>query len=109
MPQILFAGFFVPPSLIPVWLRWLTYVFPLAYATKIVLVAEFDDACDGFETTLSNPDGTTSTINYCDRILTNTQAYPADVWWYWCILSAQFIFFRLLALLLLQKKASIFY
>ena len=109
MPQILFSGFFVPPSLIPAWLRWLTYVFPLAYATKIVLVAEFDGACDGSETTVSNPDGTTSVINYCDRVLTNTQAYPEDVWWYWCILAAQFMFFRLLALLLLQKKASKFY
>ncbi|GKY92588.1 hypothetical protein MPSEU_000228900 [Mayamaea pseudoterrestris] len=78
MPQILFAGFFVPPTLIPVWLRWLTYVFPLAYATKIVLVAEFDGACDGFETTQSNPDGSTTSINYCDRILLNTQAYPED-------------------------------
>ena len=108
MPQILFAGFFVPPALIPVWLRWLTYVFPLAYAVKIVLVGEFDGACDGYETVQATPDGTT-TVNYCDRILTNTQAYPEDVWWYWLIILAQFVFFRLLALFMLQKKASKFY
>lgn len=107
MPQILFAGFFIPPDLIPSWLRWLTYVFPLAYATKIVLVAEFDGACDDSET-ISTPNGTTS-INYCDRILTNTKAYPEDVWWYWIILCAQFLFFRFFALFMLQRKASKFY
>jgi ABC-type multidrug transport system permease subunit len=49
MPQILFSGFFVPPDLIPVWLRWLQYIFPLTYAVKLVMVAEFDGACNGLE------------------------------------------------------------
>jgi hypothetical protein len=75
---------------------------------KVVLVAEFNGACDGYETTQSTPNGT-MTIDYCDRILANTQAYPEDVWWYWLIMVAQFVFFRLFALFLLQKKASKFY
>jgi ABC-type multidrug transport system permease subunit len=54
VPQILFSGFFVPPDLIPVWLRWLQYIFPLTYAVKLVMVAEFDNACNGLEP------------NYCD-------------------------------------------
>jgi hypothetical protein len=108
MPQILFAGFFVPPTLIPAWLRWLTYVFPLAYGVKIVLVAEFDGACDGYEVTQSTSYGP-QTVNYCDAILANVQAYPEDVWWYWLVLCGQFIFFRGVALILLYLKSSKFY
>jgi ABC-type multidrug transport system ATPase subunit/ABC-type multidrug transport system permease subunit len=54
MPQILFSGFFVPPDLIPVWLRWLQYIFPLTYAVKLVMVAQFADTCNGL------------VPNYCD-------------------------------------------
>jgi ABC-type multidrug transport system ATPase subunit len=59
MPQILFSGFFVPPDLIPVWLRWLQYVFPLTYAVKLVIVAQFADACNGL------------VPNYCNGTRTN--------------------------------------
>ena len=97
MPQILFAGFFVPPELIPIWLRWLQYVFPLTYAVKLVVVAEFDTACDGI------------VPNYCDQVLTNLQAHPEDVWWYWLVLVGQFLLFRTVALVLLRHKASQFY
>ncbi len=41
MPQILFAGFFIPISLIPVWLRWAQYLCALKYGVNILLVIEF--------------------------------------------------------------------
>lgn len=97
MPQILFAGFFVPPDLIPVWLRWIAYIFPLTYATRLILVAEFDGRCDGL------------VPNYCEEVMMNVEANPDDTWWYWIVLMCQFVFFRLLALFLLRQKATHFY
>jgi ABC-type multidrug transport system ATPase subunit/ABC-type multidrug transport system permease subunit len=67
MPQILFSGFFIPPDLIPVWLRWLQYIFPLTYAVRLVMVAEFDNACNGLEP------------NYCDSTFRKTFSWPFKV------------------------------
>jgi len=99
MPQIIFSGFFIPPELIPVWLRWLNWVFPLVYAVKIVVVAQFytSGVCDGI------------VPNNCERILNHVDANPDDTWWYWLVLVGQFIFFRLVALVALRKKAVRFY
>ena len=36
MPQILFARFFVPSHLIPVWLQWIAYIFHLNNAADLV-------------------------------------------------------------------------
>ena len=41
VPQMLFAGFFVAPDLIPAWLRWARYLCSLTYAVRISLVEEF--------------------------------------------------------------------
>jgi len=94
MPQILFAGFFVPPDLIPIWLRWLVYAFPLTYAVRLALVLEFNGECDGYMP------------NYCDTVMTNVHANPNDTWWYWLVLGCQFAVFRLLALFILRRKAT---
>ena len=90
--QILFSGFFIPEANMPDWLAWLTYVFPLNYAVKLVLVYEFDGN-DCF---------------FCDTLLESVNAKAEDTWWYWLILAAQFTFFRLLALLILHRKAQRF-
>lgn len=81
----------------PDWLSWLTYVFPLTYSVRLTLVYEFEDACDDL------------VVDTCSMLLTNTDADPDDTWWYWLVLSAQFVFFRLLALFVLQRKAGQFY
>ena len=36
-------------------------------------------------------------------------ANPDDVWWYWIVLVVLFIVFRLLALFLLRRSATVFY
>lgn len=103
MPQILFSGFFVPPELIPDWLAWLVYIMPLTYGVRILLVGEFGgDRCDNVEPL---PDGSTS----CARILENSGLDTGDVWWYYLVLLVLFVFFRLLALFILRKKATKFY
>jgi ABC-type multidrug transport system permease subunit len=103
MPQILFSGFFVPPELIPNWLAWLVYVMPLTYGVRILLAGEFGgDRCENVEPL---PDGSTS----CTRILENSGLDTDDVWWYYLVLLGLFVFFRLLALFILRKKATKFY
>jgi ABC-type multidrug transport system permease subunit len=54
MPQILLSGFFVPPDLIPAWLRWLQHIFPLTYAVRLAMIAQFGEACTGLEPNYCN-------------------------------------------------------
>jgi ABC-type multidrug transport system permease subunit len=96
IPQLLFAGFFVTPSLIPVWIRWVQFLAPLTYCIRILLVAEFDDC---------SPDGDRN----CQLLLQRIEADPEEVWWYWLVLLGQFVAYRLLALWLLRANAQRFY
>ncbi len=45
VPQMLFAGFFVAPKLIPIWLRWARFICTMTFAFRIIMVAEFDRCC----------------------------------------------------------------
>ena len=98
VPQMLFAGFFVAPSLIPAWLRWAQYLCSLTYAIRLALVAEFDRDC-------GSPDANAS----CKRVLNSIDARQDDVWWYWVVLVGLFAFFRVAAVAVLRKKATKFY
>jgi ABC-type multidrug transport system permease subunit len=98
VPQMLFAGFFVTPSLIPVWLRWARYLCTLTYASRILLVAEFDRDC-----------GSAEGDKKCQTLLSNVEAVPDDTWWNWLVLVSLFIVVRCLALFVLRKKATKFY
>ena len=134
MPQILFSGFFIPKEIMPVWLSWLTYIFPMTYAVRLVLVQEFDGACDDMSgnsfcermISMSGADldaetcqsafssfgvgeGDLDIPDNCEVLLENVEANSEDTWWYWIVLSAQFVFFRILALIILRKKAQQFY
>lgn len=98
VPQMLFAGFFVAPSLIPVWLRWAQYLCTLTYAIRLSLVAEFDRDCGSPEADAN-----------CQGILVRIDANQNDVWWYWLVLVGLFAFFRIAAVVVLRKKATKFY
>ena len=97
VPQMLFAGFFVAPSLIPVWLRWAQYLCSLTYAVRLVLVAEFSDCTPGAEQ------------ESCEKLIDNIGANEDDVWWYWLVLAGLFVVFRLGAVTVLRSKATKFY
>eukprot|EP00934_Nitzschia_sp_Nitz4_P005064 Nitzschia sp. Nitz4//scaffold82_size85912//3498//7449//NITZ4_005123-RA/size85912-processed-gene-0.90-mRNA-1//1//CDS//3329558781//5054//frame0 len=98
VPQMLFAGFFVTPELIPSWLRWAQYLCSLTYAVRIALVLEFGDGCGS------------ETADYaCAGLLENINADEDETWWNWLILLALFVGFRLLALFILQQKALKFF
>jgi ABC-2 type transporter len=94
VPQIMFAGFFIATGLIPAWLRWLTYVFPLTYSIRIGLVHEFGRDC-----------GSSFGDYVCKKILENVNAKPKDEWIYWLAIAAIFVVLRLGGLLVLRQKA----
>jgi ABC-type multidrug transport system permease subunit len=98
VPQMLFAGFFVAPDLIPMWLRWARYLCTLTYAVRILLVAEFDRDC-----------GSEEGDKNCEELLDNVGAVPDETWWNWLILIALFCVFRFIALAILRKKATKFF
>jgi ABC-type multidrug transport system permease subunit len=91
VPQMLFAGFFVTPDLIPVWLRWARYLCALTYAVRIALVEEF-------------PAGTGA-----DALLETVEADRDGTWWNWLVLLGIFVGFRLMALIVLRQKATKFF
>ena len=93
VPQMLFAGFFVTPDLIPVWLRWAQYLCTLTYSVRLALIAEFD-SCD---------------LPSCTTLLDDIGADSDDLFWYWIVLGGLFVLFRVGALLILRKKATKFF
>lgn len=48
VPQILFAGFFIPIALIPVWLRWAQFLCALKYGINLILLIEFAEPPPSF-------------------------------------------------------------
>lgn len=98
VPQFLFAGFFVIPALIPVWLRWARYLCSLTYAIRIIAVEEFGNGC-----------GSPEADKACLRTNESIEADSDELWWNWLILIGLFVVFRLLALAVLRQKALKFF
>jgi hypothetical protein len=97
--QMLFAGFFVAPSLIPAFLRWAMYLCSLTYGVRILMINEFHN-CGG---SVTGPDSAA-----CNQLLMNVEAEPTEEWWYWIVLIVIFVVFRIMALLILRQKATRF-
>jgi len=49
IPQVLFAGIFIPVSQVPVSLQWLKYICPLYWAGKALSITEFQYVKDDIE------------------------------------------------------------
>ncbi|KAI9340034.1 P-loop containing nucleoside triphosphate hydrolase protein [Zopfochytrium polystomum] len=47
LPMMLFAGFFVNLSLVPIWLRWLQFVSPMKYGFQAAVRSQFENTPDG--------------------------------------------------------------
>jgi hypothetical protein len=97
VPQMLFSGFFVIPSLIPFWLRWASYLCSLTYAIRLSLIEEFKDC------------GSDQGNANCANMINNIEADQDETWWYWLVLISIFVAFRLMALAVLRKKATKFF
>lgn len=94
VPQILFAGFFVNPNFIPVWLRWAQWLCTLKYGVNLRLWYEWGN----------NKDCTS-----CQNLLTSLSISEDDIYWYWIVLVALFFVFRIMGLFILRYKATKFY
>jgi ABC-type multidrug transport system ATPase subunit len=94
VPQMLFAGFFVATDLIPSWLRWAQYLCSLTYALRLSVLEEFAD-CEP------------SAI--CESVIEQMNADEDESYWYWLVLVALFVVFRLTALWVLTQKSKKFY
>ncbi|CAJ1961665.1 unnamed protein product [Cylindrotheca closterium] len=96
IPQLLLAGFFISPTLIPAWLRWLRWAFSLTYVMRLGVLEEFSD-CQGEKASMA-----------CDGLINSIEADSDESWWYWLTLAVLFVVFRLLALFILRRKATKF-
>ena len=74
---------------------WAQYLCSLTYSVRIGVVAEFDGTCG------PDPDA----VETCDSLITTLDANPDDTWWYWLVLVCIFAGFRLLAVIILRRKA----
>lgn len=101
VPPTLFAGFFVRVELIPIWIRWLRYLYPLTYAVKILLVEEFDSCRNNDDDKLAQ--------YLCTNMLDDVDAHSDHIWRYWLALAGQFVAYRLLALWLLRSSVKTYY
>lgn len=99
MPQLLFAGYFVTPSLIPIWLRWVRYLCPAVYAVRLLLIHEM---------TVCSSEVTDKERWNCNMLLENVEAVPDHSQWYWLLLIIEFVVFRMVAMSLLRLNATPF-
>jgi ABC-type multidrug transport system ATPase subunit/ABC-type multidrug transport system permease subunit len=90
VPQIFFSGVFVTMSQIPAALRWIQYIVPLKYGVNIVYLAELDQ----------------SKYPWHYSLFTQNSVDPDGLWWYILVLVGLIVFFRLLGLIVLVRKAK---
>lgn len=100
VPQLLFAGFFIRTSSIPVFLRWAQYLCSIKYSINLILITEFDprnDSCQG------------ASRSTCESVLEQNNI-DADQWWvYMLLLFVLFLGFRLIGAVILVRRAKRFY
>lgn len=96
VPQLYFAGVFLPLDLIPKILRWSQYLCSVRYATALAMIYEFESCEPGIEE------------QNCDIILSRNEVDPDDSTFYWIATWGLFLAFRLSALLILQRKSKTF-
>ena len=99
-PQRLFAGFFIRTQFIPPFLRWIQYLCSLKYAVSLILIAEF------FPTN-SNCQGEAQSVA-CDRVLRRNGLAVDDAPFHVAVLLALFLLFRIVAGLVLVRRANRF-
>lgn len=120
VPQILFAGFFIPIALIPEWLRWAQYLCSLKYGINMLLVVEFSDLPGSWNPDLSEEYywravyGCAEAVTNCDdrvesALFPRNEIEKESMWLYVLIMFAIFVVFRTVAAIVLavRSKSSI--
>ena len=97
-PQLLFAGFFIRTEFIPEFLRWSQYLCSLKYAISLILITEFDAKNKNCQGELA--------AKACESMLVRNGIYPKQWWLYALVLFGLFIGFRVMAAIILVKRAN---
>jgi len=96
VPQMMFAGFFIKISEIPVYLRWAQYICALKFAMNLAMITEFG-SCEP------------ETSDHCleaQQLLKSNEVHK-DLWYvYLAILAGLFVLFRGIALCFLTAQAT---
>jgi ABC-type multidrug transport system permease subunit len=100
VPQMLFAGFFIRLSQVPVWLRWAQYLCAMKYAMNLILLIEFN-------TSLKSCQGNAHYA--CNAVLLDNDVVQDDWWVYALLIFVLFVGFRGIACYILAQKAKRFY
>lgn len=98
VPQLLFAGFFIQASQIPVWLRWAQYLCSLKYAMNLYILNEFG------EQTSAGWDAEYKAM--AETFISSNDIEPDQWWVYMLILILIPCGFRFLSILVLQYRAK---
>lgn len=101
VPQVLFAGFFIRTSQIPVFLRWAQYLCGMKYGIDLIFQNEFD-------LKLSSCRSGNARVN-CRSILQQNDIKTGEYYIPIISLFLLFIGFRLIAGIILVQKAKEFY
>lgn len=102
VPQMLFVGFYIRTSQIPVFLRWAQYLCSLKYAMNLALMTEFDLELDSCR---SSPEARDN----CYNVIVNNNVETDRYYVYILVLFALFAGFRILGAMILVQKAKRFY
>lgn len=111
VPQIMFAGFFIKMSDIPVWLRWAQYLCSLKFSINLGLVIEFGGSAGCNQANLASLDNVTrdTEIGRCNAstsLMVQNDVNEDDWWTSMVVLMGLFFFFRSMAAMLLAAKAK---
>eukprot|EP01061_Rhynchopus_euleeides_P003369 TRINITY_DN12629_c0_g1_i1.p1 TRINITY_DN12629_c0_g1~~TRINITY_DN12629_c0_g1_i1.p1 ORF type:complete len:481 (+),score=227.87 TRINITY_DN12629_c0_g1_i1:125-1444(+) len=97
VPQILFSGFFVSSSQIPVWLRWAQWACPMKYGINLATVIEF--------TADAVPDNRSSDVDY----LVERSEINRDHWYFYLsVMIGMFFVLRVMVCIVLSSRAKKF-
>lgn len=102
VPQMLFVGFFIKTSQIPIFLRWAQYLCSLKYAMNLIILTEFNEhnhSCSRSDAAAEN----------CHNLITSNNIVQDQYWVYIILLIALIIAFRLVGGFILVEKAKRFY
>lgn len=100
VPQLLFAGFFIRLTQVPIFLRWAQWLCPLKYSMNLILATEFS-------TSLHSCQGASKEA--CQNVLINNQINTNLIWLYILLLAVLFFGYRTIGAIILVQKAKRFY
>lgn len=101
VPQLLFAGFFIRTTQVPDWLSWVQYICSLKYGMNLYILNEFGE---------STREGWPLHLQIQAKTMIERNDIDPDHWWvYALVLVLLILFFRLLSILALARRAAAFF